>query len=294
MISHTVKYSITDELLAATVNIIQSNTLSPLRLIVNQELVASFASKRGLFVTSVFILTWTWLLFYPISFAAEAMKGSQGGSLIFSVLSVMGLETLSHWLMAEFAVYWVVALYLFPAFSLLMASDQMISERKRGGLRFLTLRCSRANIFFGRFLGHMLIQLLLLLATLGITYVLLLINNPQYWLEGLKILPLLLLNIILVTSPFVALMSLLSIVMNSVRISILVAVIILLLAGFIINYAASYLPFLSLFNYWIPGMQVSQMAQLSPVAALSELWKPAMQTLGLLTVGYGLFKRQAI
>jgi ABC-type transport system involved in multi-copper enzyme maturation permease subunit len=294
LISHPVKYSITDELLAAIVNIIQSNTLSPLRLIVTQELVASFASKRGLFVISVFILTWTWLLFYPISFAAEAMKGSQGGSFVFSALSAMGLESLNNWLMAEFAVYWIVALYVFPTFSLLMASDQMISERQRGGLRFLTLRCSRANIFFGRFLGHMLIQLLLLLATLAITYALLLINNSQYWLEGLKILPLLMLNIILVTSPFVALMSLLSIVMNSVRMSILVATIILVLAGVIINYAASYLPFLSLLNYWIPGAQVSQMAQLSPTAALSVLWNPAMQTLGLLAVGYGLFKRQAI
>jgi hypothetical protein len=79
-----------------------------------------------------------------------------------------------------------------------------------------------------------------------------------------------------------------------VRMSILVATIILVLAGVIINYAASYFPFLSLLNYWIPGAQVSQMAQLSPTAALSVLWNPAMQTLGLLAVGYGLFKRQAI
>lgn len=275
-------------------NITQSSTRYPLGLIVNQELVASFASKRGLFVTSVFILTWTWLLFYPISFAAEAMKNSQGGSLIFAALSLLGLESLKNWSMAEFAVYWVVALYLFPAFSLLMASDQMISERKRGGLRFLTLRCSRAHIFFGRFIGHMLIQLFLLIATLGITYTLLLLNNSQYWLEGLQILPLLLFNLIWATSPFVALMSLLSVVINSVRISILVAIIIIVLAGLIINYAASYFPFLSLLSYWIPGTQIAQMAQISPSAALSSLWNPAMQTLGFLVLGYGLFKRQAI
>ena len=269
-------------------------TLWPVWLIAQQELLASFASKRGLFVTSIFILMWTWLLFDPISFAAEAMKNSDRDSLVLTVLSLMGLESLKNWLLAEFAVYWVVALYLFPAFSLLMAADQMISERKRGGLRFLTLRCSRGQIFLGRFLGHMLIQVSLLMVTLGITYLLLFINNSQYWLQGVQLLPLLLFNLILVISPFVALMSLLSVVMNSVRMASLVAVILLLLGGWVINITASYFPFLSLLNYWIPGVQIAQMAQLSPSAALLILWNPAMQTLGFLVLGYGLFKRQEI
>jgi Cu-processing system permease protein len=263
-------------------------------LIAQQELVASFARKRGIFVSAVFIIVWSWLLFYPIRFSAEAMNNSDNGSLVFTVLSILGLEPLKDWLLAEFAVYWVVALYLFPAFSLLMASDQMISERKRGGLRFLTLRCSRAQIFFGRFLGHILIQVFLLVVTLGITYLLLLINNPQYWLEGLQILPLLLFNLILVTSPFVALMSLLSVVMNSVRMAILIAIIMLVLSSWIINSLAVNFDFLSVLNYFVPGVQVSTMAQQSPSIALLSLWIPAVQSIGFLALGYGLFRRQSI
>lgn len=272
------------------------NTLFPyqLRLIVMQELIASFASRRGLFVTAVFVITWAFLLFYPINFAAQSMQGAEGSSLILAALDLMGLESLKNWLMPEFAVYWLVALYLFPAFSLFMAADQMISERQRGGLRFLTLRCSRADIFFGRFLGHMLIQTCLLVVTLAITYLLLLVNNVQYWLEGLQILPLLLLNLVCVTSPFVALMSLLSVTMSSVRMASLVSVIVLVMGGFLINYAASYLPFLSVLNYWVPGAQVQQMVMLSPSAALLTSWVPAMQTLSFLLLGYGVFKRQAI
>lgn len=263
-------------------------------LIARQELWSSFASKRGLFVTGVFIIIWSWLLFYPIQFSAEAMNNPDKGSLVFSVLSMLGLEPLKDWLLAEFAVYWVVALYLFPGFSLLMAADQMISERKRGGLRFLTLRCSRGQIFFGRFLGHLLIQTCLLIITLGITYLLVIINSVQYWLEGLQILPLLFLNLIVVTSPFVALMSLLSVVMNSVRMAMLIASIILVLSSIIINYFAQSFEAISVLNYLVPGMQVGNMAQQTPDIALLSLWIPILQSSVFLMLGYGLFKRQSI
>ena len=275
-------------------NSIQQSPLTQTWLIAQQELLASFASKRGLFVTSIFVLIWVWLLFYPIRFSADAMNNPVGNSLVFSVLNLLGLEPLRDWLIAEFAVYWAVALYLFPAFSLFMAADQMISERKRGGLRFLTLRCSRGQIFFGRFLGHILIQTVLLSITLVITYLLMLINNSQYWLEGLQIVPVLLLNLVLVTSPFVALMSLLSVLMNSVRMASLVAVIILVLSGVVINLIALYLPFLSVLNYWVPGMQVAGMAKLSPTIALLSLWVPILQSMSFLALGYALFNRQTV
>lgn len=263
-------------------------------LIARQELLTSFASKRGLFVTAVFVIIWSWLLFYPIQFSAGAMNNPEKGSLVFSILSILGLEPLKDWLLAEFAVYWVVALYVFPGFSLLMAADQMISERKRGGLRFLTLRCSRGQIFFGRFLGHLLIQTCLLMITLAITYLLLLLNNIHYWLEGLQILPLLFLNLIAVTSPFVALMSLLSVVMNSVRMAMLIAIIILVLSSRVINYFAVGFEPIAVLNYLVPGTQVAYMAQQIPEIALLSLWVPALQSAVFLMLGYGLFKRQSI
>jgi ABC-type transport system involved in multi-copper enzyme maturation permease subunit len=277
-----------------TMQSLSKSILWPTWLIAQQELQASFASKRGLFVSITFILIWTLLLFYPIRYSAEALHNPDTSSLMLSALGMIGLEPLKNWQLAEFAIYWIVALFLFPASSLLMATDQMISERNRGGLRFLTLRCSRGQIFFGRFIGHLLIQTCLIVITLAITYFLLLLNGSPLWLEGLQIMPLLLLNLVLVICPFIALMSLLSVVMNSVRMASLMAVIILLLGGLIVNFSASYLPFLSLLNYWIPGAQIAQMAQLNPTAALFTLWNPAMQTLGFLVLGYGLFKRQAI
>ncbi|MFQ3171096.1 MAG: ABC-type transport system involved in multi-copper enzyme maturation permease subunit [Oleispira sp.] len=277
-----------------TMQFLSKSILRSTWLMAQQELQASFASKRGLFVSIIFILIWTLLLFYPIRYAAEALHSPETNSLMLSALAMIGLDPLKDWKLAEFAIYWIVALFLFPASSLLMATDQLITERNRGGLRFLTLRCGRGQIFFGRFIGHLLIQTCLIVMTLVITYLLLLFNDTQRWLEGLMIMPLLLLNLVLVVCPFIALMSLLSVLMNSVRMASFMAVIILLMGGLMVNLAASYLPFLTLLNDWIPGAQVAEMAQLSPTAALLTLWNPAMQTLGFLVVGYGLFKRQAI
>jgi Cu-processing system permease protein len=273
---------------------LSKSILWPIWLMAQQELQASFASKRGLFVSMTFIVIWTLLLFYPIRFSVEALQNPDTHSIMLNALSVIGLERLKEWQLAEFTIYWIVALFLFPASSLLMATDQMISERNRGGLRFLTLRCSRGQIFFGRFIGHLLIQTCLIVMTLVITYLLLIFNSTQLWLEGLKIIPLLLLNLVFVVCPFIALMSLLSVLMNSVRMASLMAIMILLLGGLIVNVAASYFPFLSLLNYWIPGAQVSEISRLNPTMALFTVWHPAMQTLGFLLLGYGLFRRQAI
>jgi ABC-type transport system involved in multi-copper enzyme maturation permease subunit len=273
---------------------LSKSILWPVWLMAQQELQASFASKRGLFVSMTFIVIWTLLLFYPIRFSAEALQSPDTHSIMLNALSVIGLERLKEWQLAEFAIYWIVALFLFPASSLLMATDQMISERNRGGLRFLTLRCGRGQIFFGRFVGHLLIQTCLIVVTLVITYLLLISNSTQLWLEGLKIIPLLLLNLVFVVCPFIALMSLLSVLMNSVRMASLMAIIILLLGGLIVNFSASYFPFLSLLNYWIPGAQVAEISRLNPTTALFTVWHPAMQTLGFLLLGYGLFRRQAI
>ncbi len=275
-------------------NTIKRDALQQVGLIANHELLVSFASKRGLFVTAIFILIWFLLLFYPIRFSAEAMHNPNTGSLVLSFLTVAGLEPLKNWLLAEFAMYWLVALFLFPTFSLFIAADQMISERNRGGLRFLTLRCCRWQIYCGRFLGHIFIQGILLGITLLITYLLLLLNNPQYWLEGLRIMPLIFLNILIATSPFVGLMSLLSVVMNSVRMASLTAILILAFAGLLIGYGAGYLPWLEILNYWIPGIQLVQMAQATPSIALLSLGLPFMQTIGFLFIGYVVFRKQAI
>lgn len=277
-----------------TINGNKKKGFNSIWLIAQQELLKSFASPRGLFVSGVFIVIWGLLLVYPIRISAAAMTSPDSASLFMVVLHFLGLETLQDWLLSEFAIYWVVALYLFPTFCLVSAADQMISDRQRGGVRFLTLRCTRGQLFFGRFVGQVMIQSIFICATLAITYSLLVFNNPQHILKGLGLVPLIFCHILIVTAPFVALMSLLSITVDSVRMASLIAFIILALGGLLINYFASYLHILVVFKYGIPGGQIYSMAQSHPTIAWGALAQPALQTMTFLLIGYAIFKRQDI
>lgn len=269
----------------------QNSTLMQIYLIAFQEVKSSFANKRGLLIALVFSILWLLLLIYPIQFAANSMQNSDTSSFVAAILDGMGLSSLQNWLFAELAMYWLAALLLFPYFSLLMSVDQLITERNRGGLRFLVLRSYRQSIFLGRFLGQLIIQAGFIFITLLITYTFILINNSDVDVSALALIPLIFLNLLLVTVPFIALMSFFSIIMKSVVMS-YVMVIIFFLSMKLINYLLSiYLPAFDWLQFLVPGYQLGAMMDQSPAAALTLLWIPILQGIGLLLVGFGLFKR---
>lgn len=271
----------------------KNSVLLNIYLIAQQEVKASFASKRGVFIASVYSVLWVLLLVYPIQFAADSLHNPNTSSLSSAILSFMGLESLKAWLFSELAMYWVVALILFPFFSLLMSVDQMISERNRGGLRFLVLRCQRKSIFLGRFIGQLIIQSIFILITLFIVYVFIINNHVDGW-QAIISLPFIFVNLILVTVPFIALMSIFSVIMSSIKMAYLMVIVALALSLFIVYWLADYVFVLEWLVYFIPGVQVFEMMDKNPDVALLSLGVPLLQGIGLLLVGYGLFKRQAL
>ena len=92
---------------------------------------------------------------------------SDGFKIVASTLfGSLGLNALLEWPVAEFAIYWLVAVYSFPLFALFVTSDQTCSDKARGTLRFITLRATRSEILIGRFFGQFLIIVVLIFLTL--------------------------------------------------------------------------------------------------------------------------------
>jgi hypothetical protein len=265
----------------------QNSTLAQILLIALQEVKSSFANKRGIFIAFVYAVLWMLLLVYPIQFAAESMNNPDTSSFAVAILNTIGLESLKDWLFSELAMYWVAALILFPFFSLLMSVDQLISERNRGGLRFLVLRSYRQSIFIGRFLGHLAIQGIFISLTLCITYVFIFFNASDSVMKAITILPIIFINLLIVTIPFIALMSFFSVIMKSVVMAYIMVFVFYLSAKFII-YSV---PLLTWIKYAIPGYQLTEMMSQSPQFALMLLWLPILQGVGLLLLGFSLFKR---
>ena len=261
---------------------------------IRQEFSQVFAGRRGLFSMIVFAIFWLIVLFYPVRYAAEAMSNPDISPYFSGVLDLLGLETLKNWNVKEMAVYWLFSLYLFPMFVLLISADQLISERARGGLRFLLLRTSRNEIYWSRFLAHLVIHTALILSTLLLCSMIVVINRPESWFDVITLLPIVLVNLIIVIAPFTAMMSFLSVVIDSVRMATFVAIVFLMFGSMLILGVSHYLPPLSFAVHLVPGSKVIEIANEIPQQALLFSLVPLLQTVFFAGLGSVLFKRQEV
>ena len=105
-------------------------------ILIQFELIRIFKTKNGLIALSAFCAVWFILLYYMVSSATEIIF-SDGFKIVASTLfGSLGLNALLEWPVAEFAIYWLVAVYSFPLFALFVTSDQTCSDKARGTLRF--------------------------------------------------------------------------------------------------------------------------------------------------------------
>ena len=116
-------------------------------LIIQFEFSRVFLSSRGWMYLFTFGLVWYFLL----------------NSVILNISNFIGSN--AGWPVPELASYWKVSVYLFPLLCLVMTANQTCSDRGRGTLRFLVLRASRDSIYFGRFFAQILLQMVLVVAT---------------------------------------------------------------------------------------------------------------------------------
>jgi hypothetical protein len=262
-----------------------------LTLISQFELQRLFTTRRGLLNLAAFSAVWCLILIYPIRFAADFYSQSQSANGS-SLLDFIGFGSLLNWQTPEFGVYWRFALYLFPMLSIMIASDQTSSDRERGTLRFLTLRTSRDSLFFGRFSGAIVIQLLLILVTLASTLLLIIYREGTLTSSSLNSASAIAINLIIILLPFIALMATLSAAVKSAKQATVWAILILTFLTGLINITSSYLPIIDSLKMLIPGYQMTTLAQLSEWEPLQLAYIPIIQTLVLLAVGRWIMVKQ--
>jgi hypothetical protein len=268
--------------------------LKQLLLISQFELKRGFATRKGLLSLVTFGVVWYVILMYPLRFTADLLLQEKGLKQNFSFFDVIGFGSLQHWPIPEFGVYWQFALLIFPMLSVTIAADQTCSDRERGTLRFILLRCSRDSLFFGRFIGVMLIQAILVGATAFSTLVLVLYRDATLFSSALPNLLVLFVNLTLAVLPFTAMMAGLSAKVKSARQATLWAILIWTFLAGIISGFAYYLPALDFFKLLIPGYQLSDLAQLSEWQTLQLAYIPLLQSFVLLGLGRFAMARQAL
>lgn len=260
-------------------------------LICQFELKRLFTTRKGVLHLLTFAVIWYFILFYPIRYASDWLGLQQGNGGFFEAI---GFGSLVIWHIPEFGVYWSVALIIFPILSVFVTSDQSCSDRERGTLRFLALRISRNGLFFGRFIGAMVIQVALIVATLASTLGLAVFRDSSLWGEALDNSFAIAVNLVLVLLPFTAMMAALSISVRSARQASTWAVLIWTCAAGVVSLLSSYVPTLSALQFLIPGYQMSELAQLSEWQPLQLAYIPVIQAIILLSLGSWIMSRKSL
>ncbi|MEE9334913.1 MAG: ABC transporter permease subunit [Granulosicoccaceae bacterium] len=259
--------------------------------IAHLELFRLFGTKRGWIATIALLLIWAMIICYVIYPAADLLSSSETASFAGLVLEWLGLDEVTRWPSAEISLYWMLSLYMLPYFCIVMAADQIASDKFRGTLRYITLRTSRTSIFFGRFLGQAFIQFLLVAVTLATVVALVAWRAPDQLNSVFGSVPVVLSNLFIVLMPYIALMSLVSVVAKSAIQAILFAVIAWILVLIIVGVVQSSIGPIEFLDWLLPGSQVSMLLKLSGWQTMQLAVIPVMQTGVLLGMGWFAMQR---
>ncbi|WP_338367409.1 ABC transporter permease subunit [uncultured Pseudoalteromonas sp.] len=257
------------------------------------ELVRMFLTKRGLIAIAAFALVWLLILRYPIGQAVSIISAPNFEQMVRDISGSIGLSKLLDWPEAEFAMYWLVALYSFPLFAIFISSDQTVGDRERGTLRFLSLRSTRFEILFGRFLGQLAVLACLVAITLIATLAVLGFREPSLLINGFFRALSMFLILVVVLSPFVALMSLINTFARSSRLAIVLAILYFAGGGIIVGILAWQVPALNALDYLFPGVNSERLAGQN-LPLLSALGVPLIQSTVFIAIAYRIFIRSSL
>ena len=257
------------------------------------ELVRMFLTKRGLIAMAAFALVWLLILRYPIGQAVSIISAPNFEQMARYISGSIGLSKLLDWPEAEFAMYWLVALYSFPLFAIFISSDQTVGDRERGTLRFLSLRSTRFEILFGRFLGQLGVLACLLAITLVATLGVLGYREPSLLMGGLSRAVSIFIIMVVVLSPFVALMSLINTFARSSRLAIVLAILYFAGGGIIVGILAWQVPALNALDYLFPGVN-SELLAGQNLPFLSALGVPLIQSAVFVAIAHRIFTRSSL
>ncbi|TQF70293.1 hypothetical protein [Pseudoalteromonas luteoviolacea] len=255
------------------------------------ELTRLFATKRGWLAVTAFSLVWFMVLRYPIYNAVPFLNSSEFEGFVSQLAGTVGLYNLVSWPEAELAIFWVIALFTFPMFSVFVTADQTVEDRNRGTVRFLTLRSTRFELLLGRFFG----QVLILAALIGLVCVATLAMMGMRELDlvssGLPKTLAIWAKLLITCLPFIALMSLLNLVTNSARMSIVFAILFFTIIASVIAYIGDVYPMFAFLNYVIPGHHIADVTGWQNNSNLSLLI-PIIQAIALLGVSQFILRER--
>ncbi len=254
-------------------------------VLAGDEVLRLMTTRRGLLSIAGFVLIWAAVLIYFIMPAASFYRNASESGMLELLFPNFQFFYADLWPTPELTIFWIVSLYILPLLAITTAADQTASDRSRGTLRYLVLRCSRLEIYFGRYLGQVVVLLSVTLVTLGSVLAIVAVNSTEQLAPAIARAPVIVVNMMLVLAPYIALMALVSVLARTPRQATLFAVILWISVSIVISYVRSAYPELSVLDWVLPGSQVGQLRALSDWQMLKFAPIPLVHTAVLLSIG---------
>ncbi|OED43310.1 hypothetical protein AB833_04105 [Chromatiales bacterium (ex Bugula neritina AB1)] len=256
------------------------------------ELQRTFSTPRGLAVVVAFLLVWALILRYLVMGAANWLANGEEGRLVGSFFNSRLIDSLLGWQVAEFSVFWVVGLYLFPLLCLILAADQTASDRTRGTLRLLSLHTTRSSLFFGRFSGALIVQALLLSIVTAATCILAVHRNQQLLIPALDTAAMVFVNLLLLIAAYTAAMAVISLFARSARQATTWATILWIALTVSLSWLSHRYPETTNLRWLVPGAHISSLLHHNSWQALQLAIVPGVQATVLLLLGWFIINRR--
>lgn len=270
------------------------NQVRNLWLISRFEILRLFASPRGWFALTAFVIIWYVLLRYPIFQASAGIQDPEIQRILGGMFGMAGMYNILNWPLPELSAYWVMCVLLLPICTLFFAADQTCSDRSRGTLRFLMLRTSRDSLFFGRFLGQMLIQSILISLSIAATLAMAWWRLGSLSVGALEAAVIMVINLVIIIAPYTALMAMCSVLVKSSRMAISLAVVGSGIVLGLLGWAAWYLRVLQELMSYVPSAQIPQVLSQHGWSTLQFSGLPLAQTAVFLLIGRQIMQGKSL
>lgn len=270
-------------------------SISPQRIssIAIFELVRLFKTKSGVLILLAFATVWLIILYYFVSSAVDMVSSDSFRELAIRAFGALGIKDLLEWPVPELAIYWLVALYSFPFFTILFANDQTCADKSRGTLRFITLRTTRGELLFGRFIGQVCIIAILILLTLTASMLMASMREASALLIGFSRAGQIFIDLFVVVLPFIALMTFFNSFSKSSKMVIVYAVLFFGIFPLVLELLDYLTGFGLIFHYAIPGMQIDEVVNPADLNVFSYVI-PLVQTVFYTILALIVMKRSSL
>lgn len=265
------------------------------KTLVKQDVYYALRSTRGLLFLVFFGVFWLWLFSKLAGGGAQWLANPEGSFIIGWLFDPEIARSLFVDRSATLSTFFLLAISTVPLFVLFAASDQTANDIGSKYLRFLTPRCNRIEIFIARFLGAtLLVAGAYVLITLIASVMAVFVDDVSF--SGIIADTVLIaLSLIIYALPFIALMSLCSVIVGSAGLSALVGISVYVVVLLVVSVIGIKMPAVAdTVSYLIPNATKSMILRLQWPSLLQVMMIVPIYILAYGLLGWRIFAKRDI